>query len=144
MFFWPKFLGKLNFYFCYTTSVSMVIVGKMSGLFPESSGRYGLHKGSVTDGRLDGRTDIHGGKNNICLPLAFIEGLKQYLLKIWLYCPLRHSYKKGKSRPVKKTSIYYVYLFINRVITRILVILLKWLFQHCATGQWPGFKKRGL
>ena len=27
-----------------------------------------LGQGSVTDKRTDGRTDIHGGKNNICLP----------------------------------------------------------------------------
>ena len=31
-------------------------------------GRYGSDKGSVTHGHTDGRTDIHGGKNNICLP----------------------------------------------------------------------------
>ena len=32
------------------------------------SRRYGWDKGSVTHGHTDGRTDIHGGKNNICLP----------------------------------------------------------------------------
>ena len=36
--------------------------------FMNGSWRYGSGKGSVTHGHRDGGTDIHGGKNNICLP----------------------------------------------------------------------------
>ena len=34
----------------------------------KGSWRYGSDKGCVTHGHKDGRTDIHGGKNNIYLP----------------------------------------------------------------------------
>ena len=62
--------------FCCTTSLGMLFMDFFFSFFcTKGSGRYGSDKSSVytgtdgrTDGRTDGQTDIHGGKNNMCLP----------------------------------------------------------------------------
>ena len=54
--------------FCCTTSVGMLFMDFFFQCFcTKGSGRYGLDKASVTYGQTDGRTYIHGWKNNICL-----------------------------------------------------------------------------
>ena len=62
-----KFLGKSEFwFFCCTTLVGILSLEFFANFLHER--RYGSDKVSVTDKRTDARTDIHGGKNNICLP----------------------------------------------------------------------------
>ena len=70
VFFWPKlpkFLAKLNFDFLLHNFSRYVILGFFAIFCTKGSRRYGSDKESVTD-KTDGRTDIHGGKINICLP----------------------------------------------------------------------------
>ena len=43
----------------------MLIVKTKSILFTQKKLRYGSDKGSVKHGHTDGRTNIHGGKNNM-------------------------------------------------------------------------------
>ena len=65
-----QFLAKLNFDFLLHNFSRYVIYGMFFKFFAQkvlgdmARTRVALHK----DGRLDGRTDIHGGKNKICLP----------------------------------------------------------------------------
>ena len=54
--------------FCCTTSVGMLFLELFANFLHERFLEIWLGQESVTDKRTDGRTDIHGGKNNICLP----------------------------------------------------------------------------
>ena len=58
--------------FCCTTSVGMLFLEFFAIFLHERFLEIWLGQESVTDkradGRTDGRTHIHGGKNNICLP----------------------------------------------------------------------------
>ena len=72
-FFWPKlpkFLAKLNFNFWLQNFSRYVIFGIFCQFFARKvlGDMARTRKALQTDGRTDGRTDIHGGKNNICLP----------------------------------------------------------------------------
>ena len=67
--FWPKLpkcLAKLNFDFLILTFSRYFIYGIFFNFFSRKllGDMVALH----TDRRTDGRTYIHGGKNNICLP----------------------------------------------------------------------------
>ena len=73
VFFWPKlpkFLAKLNFNFLLHNFSRYVIFGIFCNFFARKvlGDMARTRKALQTDGRRDGRTDIHGGKNNICLP----------------------------------------------------------------------------
>ena len=62
--------GKSEFSFCCTTSVSMLIVGKVWHFYIKESRSHGPDKGSVTDGRMDGRTDGHALSQDLYMSLT--------------------------------------------------------------------------